>query len=208
MPNTNREQKRVAIAILAAGKGSRFNQNYPKSLALLRGRSLLVHALNAAMDSRLTPVLLVVGYKYQQVAINAPNIRIVHNPHWRQGIASSLQAAIKAIELNLSIGALCIGLADQPLIGADAYCCLASAYREGADFAVATYEGARRNPVLLARSMWSNAIKLDGDEGARVLMSSHSVVEVACDRTGSPRDVDTVEDLQELNLNNYEILFF
>lgn len=198
MLNTNREQKRVAIAILAAGQGSRFHQDYPKSLALLRGHSLLAHALNAAMDSRQTPVLLVVGYKYQQVAINAPNVLIVHNPHWQRGIASSLQTAIKAIESNLSIGALCIGLADQPLIGSDAYRCLASAYRGGADFAVATYGGARRNPTLLARSMWSNAIKLEGDEGARVLMNSHSVVEVPCDHTGSPRDVDTVEDLQAI----------
>lgn len=198
MLKTNREQKRVAIAILAAGRGSRFNHDYPKSLALLGDHSLLAHALNAAMDSRQTPVLLVVGYKYQQVAINAPNVLIVHNPHWQRGIASSLQAAIKAIEPNISIGALCVGLADQPLIGSDAYRCLASAYRRGTDFAVATYGGARRNPTLLARSMWSNAIKLEGDEGARVLMNSHSVVEVACDRTGNPFDVDTVEDLQAI----------
>lgn len=203
MLNTNREQKRVAIAILAAGRGSRFNHNYPKSLALLRGRSLLAHAFDAAIDSKLTPVLLVVGYKYQQIVTNRSNILIVHNPHWHQGIASSLRAAIKAIEADLSIGALCVGLADQPLIGSDAYRCLASAYFRGADFAVATYEGARRNPVLLARSMWSNAIKLEGDEGARVLMNSHSIVEVACDCTGKPFDVDTVEDLQELNSNGF-----
>ena len=198
MLNTNREQDRVAIAILAAGRGSRFNHDYPKSLALLGGRSLLAHALDAAIDSKLAPVLLIVGYRYQQVVTNSSNILTVYNPHWHQGIASSLQTAIKAIEANLSIGALCVGLADQPLIGSDAYRRLTSAYFKGADFAVATYEGARRNPVLLARSMWSDATKLEGDEGARVLMNSHSVVEVACDHTGNPFDVDTVEDLQAI----------
>ncbi len=64
--------------------------------------------------------------------------------------------------------------------------------------AVATYGGVRANPVLLARSLWVDARKLEGDEGARVLMRTHPVVEVACDGTGHPDDVDTVEDLQAM----------
>ncbi|MBG1243337.1 nucleotidyltransferase family protein [Nostoc sp. NZL] len=194
-------QKKIAIAILAAGKGSRFNGDCPKPLALFQGRSLLCHALTAAINSKLGPILLVVGYQHQQVATAAANVLIVHNPDWQRGIASSLQTAIQVIEPDFTIGALCVGLADQPLIGAEAYRRLACAYHQGVSFAVATYKGARRNPVLLGRGMWPEVMHLTGDEGARALMKSYPVMEVACDRTGNPLDIDTTADLQVLETN-------
>ena len=190
------QKQKIAIAILAAGKGARFLGNCPKPLAMLKGRSLLDCALTAAVDSEIAPVLLVVGHNHEKLAMKANNVSIVHNPDWHQGIASSLKAAIKVVELDYYIGALCVGLADQPLIGAEAYRRLASAYYKGATFAVATYKGYRRNPVLLARSIWTEAMKLEKDEGARVLMKSYPIVEVECNDTGNPFDIDTVEDLQ------------
>ena len=53
----------------------------------------------------------------------------------------------------------------------------------------------RADPVLLGRSLWPEARTLDGDEGVRALMRAHPVVEVGCDGTGDPTDVDTVDDL-------------
>jgi molybdenum cofactor cytidylyltransferase/nicotine blue oxidoreductase len=91
-----------------------------------------------------------------------------------------------------------VGLGDQPGVGPDAYRRLAGAYASGARLAVATYEGARGNPVLLARNHWDEALGLEGDEGARVLMRRHPVVEVSCDGTGEPTDVDTPQDLAAL----------
>ncbi len=96
------------------------------------------------------------------------------------------------------MGAVCIGLADQPLVGPDVYQRLAAAWTDGAQFAVATYEGRRANPVLLARSLWPEAMALSGDEGARALMRLHSVVEVECGDTGDPTDVDTWDDVTRL----------
>ena len=93
---------------------------------------------------------------------------------------------------------MCIGLADQPCIGPEAYRRLAAAHDGGATLSVATYDGVRGNPVLLARSLWPEARRLDGDEGARVLMRSHPVVEVVCDGTGRPDDIDTIEDLHRV----------
>ena len=67
------------------------------------------------------------------------------------------------------------------------------------ELAVATYDGVRGNPVLLARSLWAEANELEGDVGARQLMKRHDVVEVPCDGTGSAVDVDTPQDLEQLN---------
>ncbi|MDV2993573.1 MAG: Bifunctional protein GlmU [Chroococcidiopsis sp. SAG 2025] len=189
----------VAIAILAAGRGSRFGGDSPKPLAMFRGRSLVSYALKAAGDSGLAPILLVVGYNFQQVATAAlPGVNIVHNLQWQSGIASSLKQAVWMLEPNSSIDALCIGLADQPFVTAACYRRLVATYHEGASFVVATYKGTRCNPVLLARSLWIDAMKLDGDEGARQLMRVYPVVEVSCDRIGNPHDIDTKDDLQQL----------
>jgi len=190
-------QPDVAIAVLAAGRGSRLGGDVPKPLIELRGRPLASWALDAATGSELRPVVLVVGNNGNAVARVAPEgVVVVRSRRWRRGIARSLRAALEALEAWAQVGAVAVGLADQPLVGADAYRRLAGAYREGASLAVATYHGQRRNPVLLGRTMWGKAQQLDGDEGARVLMDDEAV-EVDCTDTGSPADVDTLDDLRE-----------
>jgi nicotine blue oxidoreductase len=185
--------------VLAAGGGSRFRGGTPKVLAELGGRPLVAHALDAAVASGVRPVLLVVGELGDGVAAQATDdVEIVENRDWREGIASSLRATLRALEARDEIGAVVVGLADQPFVGSSAYERLAAAYDAGARLAAATYEGRRANPVLLAREHWHEASALEGDEGARQLMRRHAVVEVRCDGTGDPTDVDTTEDLAAL----------
>lgn len=191
----------TAVAVLAAGRGSRVvgAGDTPKPLLELGGRPLVSWALDAAMESALRPVVLVVGHQGAKVGRVVPQgVSVVRARGWRAGIALSLRTALDALEGWAQVGAVCIGLADQPRVGADAYRRLAAAYDDGATLAVATYGGVRANPVLLARSLWPAARELDGDEGARVLMRTHPVVEVVCDGTGDPRDVDTLDDLRAL----------
>ena len=190
-------QPDVAVAVLAAGRGSRLGGDVPKPLVELRGRPLVSWALDAATTSGLRPVVLVVGHHGGAVARVAPEgVVVVRSRRWRRGIARSLRAALEALEPWAQVGAVAVGLADQPLVGPDAYRRLAGAYRDGARLAMATYHGQRRNPVLLARTMWAQARELDGDEGARVLMDDEAV-EVDCTDTGSAADVDTLDDLRE-----------
>jgi molybdenum cofactor cytidylyltransferase len=191
---------RVAAAILAGGRGSRFGGDAPKCLEEWRGRPLVSWALAAAVESGLSPVVLVSGFEHRLVdAAAPPGVDTVRNRHWRKGIAHSLHAALDAIDGYASVGAVCIGLADQPRVGAEAYRRLAAAFADGATLAVATYGGTRGNPVLLARSLWPEAQELTGDVGARSLMARHPVVEVPCDDTGSAVDVDTPDDLAQLD---------
>jgi CTP:molybdopterin cytidylyltransferase MocA len=196
----SREQNKVAAVVLAAGRGERFGGDVPKPLVMFRGRALVAHALDAARGSDLEPVVVVVGNAAEDVsaAIAADDVVVVCNDQWGTGIASSLVAALRALEARPGVDAVVVGLADQPLVGAEAYRRLAGAYDDGARLAVATYGGVRGNPVLLARDHLGEAMALTGDEGARVLLRRGGAVEVPCDGTGSPTDVDTPADLAAL----------
>jgi CTP:molybdopterin cytidylyltransferase MocA len=144
-------------------------------------------------------VLVVVGYQADQVIpLVSARVQTVVNPQWQEGLASSLKAALVAIETVMDLAGVCIGLADQPLIGTDSYRRLIDAANQGAELAVATYNGQRRNPVYLSRKLWPQAMQLTGDSGARQLMATHSVTEVCCDDTGDPFDIDTPADLAYL----------
>jgi molybdenum cofactor cytidylyltransferase len=181
---------------LAAGRGSRAGGDTPKPVLVLAGRPLGEWALDAARASGAHPVVLVVGHQGPRVRRVAPEgVMIVEARSWRRGLAHSLRAGLRALEGWMEVTAVCVGLADQPLVGADAYRRLVAAHDDGAALAVATYDGTRGNPVLIARSLWPEALALDGDEGARELMRHHPVVEVDCSGTGNPFDVDTLDDL-------------
>ena len=191
----------IAAALLAAGRGSRFGA-LPKLTATLRERAVVAWALDSATASGLSPVVLVLGRESDAVLSAAlagapppPDLTVVGNDLWSSGIASSLGAALGALQPLPGVEAVVVGLGDQPAVGPGAYRRLARAYESGARLAVATYSGERANPVLLARDLWAEALGLEGDEGARVLMRRHPVVEVPCDGTGEPTDVDTPHDL-------------
>ena len=194
-----RGDARVGIVLLAAGRGSRFGDETPKTLARLGRRPLVTHAVAAATTSGLRPVVVVVGYQAAEVAAAAGALaEIVENPDWESGMSTSLRAGLAAVIADTTVTAVAVALADQPRIGAEAYRRLAAAHREGAELAVATYGGKRGHPVLIGRSHFEEAMRMTGDEGARSLLAAHDVVEVPCDGTGDAADVDTRADLAAL----------
>jgi molybdenum cofactor cytidylyltransferase len=199
----------TAAAILAAGRGSRLGGDASKPLLVWRGRPLVAWALDAARGSGLAPVVVVVGYRADDVRAaltrasrssrgNDPvesEMLVVENAEWAEGIASSLRAVLTALVPLAAVEAVCVGLADQPLVGAEAY-------RRGAatdgELVVPVYDGQPGNPVKLARSLWPEALELRGDVGARALARDRPVSRIDCTDTGSAADVDTLEDLERL----------
>jgi len=187
----------IAVAVLAAGRGERFGVDSPKQLAELGGRPLIAHALAAARSSGVGPVAVVVSDDRVAIAV-ADGVEVLRNDAPETGIASSLQIVLRTLVPRADVDAVVVGLADQPLVGAAAYRRVATAYDDGARLVVATYGGARGNPVLVARTHWPEALGLAGDAGARVLLRRHHATEVPCDDTGDPTDVDTPQDLAAL----------
>jgi CTP:molybdopterin cytidylyltransferase MocA len=183
----------VAGILLAAGGGSRLGQ--PKALVELGGEPLAQRGIALLRDGGTAPVIVVTG----AVAVDLPGILAVHNPRWRTGMGSSLTAGLATVPDSCS--AAVIALVDQPLVGAEAVRRLIAAHASGASVAVAAYDGAPRNPVLIGREHWPEVTALAvGDAGARPFLRAHPdlVTLVECGDTGRPDDVDTRSDLDRL----------
>jgi len=183
----------VAGILLAAGGGSRLGQ--PKALVQLGGEPLARRGVALLRDGGTAPVIVVTG----AVAVDLPGILAVHNPRWRTGMGSSLTAGLATVPDICS--AAVIALVDQPLVGAEAVRRLIAAHASGASVAVAAYDGAPRNPVLISREHWPEVTALAvGDAGARPFLRAHPdlVTLVECGDTGRPDDVDTRSDLDRL----------
>lgn len=178
----------VGAAVLAAGGGSRF-EGGPKLLADFRGHPVVWWAASNALDAGLDFTWVVQG-AVELDGVLPDDATILRNRRWKEGLATSLQTAVSSAR-QVGAAALVIGLADQPLVPSSAWRAVADS---GADLAVATYDGRRRNPVRLAASVW-DLLPETGDEGARILMSARPelVTEVPCQ--GEPADIDTREDL-------------
>jgi len=189
----------TAVAVLAAGRGVRFGGDIPKPLLPFAGETLLTRALGAARASGLAPVVCVVSDARVEAAVPG-EVLVARNETPELGIASSLQAALRVLRDPAwsAVDAVVVGLADQPLVGAEAYRRLALAAAEGERLDVATYGGQRGNPVMIARTLWDEAMELARDEGARVLVRRHGAREVRCDDTGEPTDIDTPDELAAL----------
>lgn len=179
----------VAAVVLAAGAGSRFASDRSKLLVPWQGKPLVVWAINAAVDAGIGPVWVVTGATELEAVLPAGVVQIP-NPRWADGQATSVAAALEKARAE-NLDAVVVGLADQPMVPAEAWRRVAGA---DAPIAVATYDGRRRNPVRLAAEVW-DLLPDAGDEGARGVMGQHKhlVAEVACE--GHPEDIDTVEDL-------------
>jgi CTP:molybdopterin cytidylyltransferase MocA len=138
----------TAAVVLAAGEGSRFAGQTHKLLAPFRGRPLWSWAVDAAVGAHLDATYVVTGAC--PLAVPPPAV-VVRNDEWATGQASSLTVGVSAAAAA-GHDAIVIGLADQPLIGSDAWRAVAAS--TATPIAVASFGGERRPPVRLAAEVW------------------------------------------------------
>ncbi len=197
----------VAAVILAAGTASRYRAADPtvatKLVAELDGTPLVRHAAAAAQGSRARPILVVTGHAAEAVAaaLDGLDVRLVPNPNFARGLASSLKAGIAALP-EAAEGALVL-LGDMPRVGQALLDRLIAAYEANSemDAVVPVHGGRRGNPVLLARSLFGAVHGLDGDEGARRLLADARVREIETADSAVTVDIDEPGALRAMRLH-------
>jgi molybdenum cofactor cytidylyltransferase len=115
-----------------------------------------------------------------------------------QGMAYSLRCGLIAAH-SLEANAVVVILADQPLISNEMINRLIEAYKNNPmlDYVASGDENRKKPPILWGQTMFEKLISLQGDEGARSLLSSSDYHGAIVDEPLKSRfmDVDTKEDV-------------
>ena len=190
----------IGTVVLAAGLGSRFGPE-PKMLALLDNKPLVRHAAEAALAAGPRPVVVVLGAHADLVraALAGLDLTLVENPHFRDGLATSLRVGLAALPPDFEVVVVVLG--DMPRIAAEHIDRLAAAFVASSQdpaAVVPVQDGRRGNPVLLnLRHLAAEIAHLVGDHGAGPLLKGRpDILEIPGD-AATALDIDTPAALRE-----------
>lgn len=190
----------IAALVLAAGPSSRLGE--PKQLLPWGGPTLLGTVVAETLTWPVDSVWVVLGSRFEEVlqAVDFGDAGVVENPEWEEGMASSMRVGLDVASRDPSTEAAFVVMGDQPGIDPAVVDALLERHRSSDAVAIVPrYRYVRGHPVLVARALWSRLMSLEGDQGGRNLLQAHPewVDEVLFEQL-PPRDVDTVDDVRDL----------
>ena len=188
----------VRACVLAAGTSTRFGAT--KLVRHWRGKPLLQRALLAAQGACEGSVTLVVGHDKEVVTAASAGLseNVIVNCDYKLGIGSSISAGVRACRKDAD--AILIVLADQPLVTAVHLSKLIDTWSGAKTEIVASgFEGIVGPPILFPKSAFDALCRLTGDTGARKILSDDQFDVRNVDFPPASVDVDTPEDLQDLD---------
>ena len=105
------------IIILAAGSSTRLGK--PKQLLEYRGKTLLGHAVNEAINAQADAVIVILGKNADLLGkeVNQEKVHVVINKDWEEGMASSVRLGLDTLlKSKAYIDAVIFMVCDQPHI--------------------------------------------------------------------------------------------
>ncbi|NML30257.1 nucleotidyltransferase family protein [Paraburkholderia antibiotica] len=187
--------------LLAAGVGSRFDPDglHNKLLARLPDGTPVAHEAAHRLLRVVTRVLAVVRPGSDALArvLNDAGCDVVFAASAGRGMGASLAAAIAASDEDDADGWI-VALADMPRIAIPTIEAVARALDGGAPLVAPFYDGQRGHPVGFGAGHRDALLALDGDTGAKALLTTQTLTRIDVDDAGILRDIDTPEDLRRI----------
>ena len=190
----------VTGIILAAGISRRFGKA-TKQLEEFDGETLLRRVTQQACQSTLRDVVVVVGYKKNEVSnsLRGLDVRFCENMRYKSGISGSIQVGLDCIEEHSQ--AVMFLTADQPFLSCEVIDRMITRYQQTlSPIVVPFFMDTPGSPVIFARSMFSELRELKGEAGGRVLIDRYPemVNAVVLENDLPLLDIDTLEDYKAL----------
>jgi molybdenum cofactor cytidylyltransferase len=182
----------TAIIILAAGSSSRMG--LPKQLLQLHGKSLLRHAADTALAAHPAEVVAVLGFESDRMKHELDDlpVRVVLNPAWQDGIASSVLEGIRA--LPESVETALMMLCDQPFITTELLIRLITCCSDKRPIAATGYEQSAGVTACFKRSLFPELQQLSGDQGAKGVINKDLTRVTTIPFDAANIDIDTLDD--------------
>jgi len=190
----------VTGILLAAGRGRRFDPAglRNKLLQPLADGEPVVVASARKLLAVVSRVVAVVPPDDGGVGarLSALGCDVTICPDADSGMAASLTHAIRHSLQGGAPGAWLVALGDMPYVDPATLQALAAALAAGAPIAAPVLDGRRGNPVGFGAMHLQALLALRGDQGARGLLQTCPVTDIAVPDTGILRDVDVPDDLR------------
>ena len=204
-------KNKIVAIYLAAGRSSRMGRN--KLLLPLRGNPLGMHALQAALQSNLDRIIVVVNDdepSMQKGILNSSakwpldfsnKLIVVSCPDSKKELSYSLKVGINWAS-TLDPDGVIILLADQPFIRKEMINQLIDTFlKEKVNYVASCFNDIIRPPILLGRRLFPLLHQLKGDEGAKKLLIESPQIEgrtIHYDDEILFLDVDTMGDYERI----------
>ncbi len=194
----------ISAIVLAAGESIRMGSTN-KLLLPLGGRPLIAHVVESIRSSCVHEVVVVTGYEADLLGrvLADHDVRVTHNPDYRNGMATSIQTGIEAACPEASGYMIC--LSDLPRITTPEFDRLICAFHaalalEERAIVRPTYQGDPGHPVVLASGYREEIMAQKVSTGCRniVRRSRARVREIAWETNHVVRDVDNPEAYADL----------
>ena len=186
---------KVVAILLAAGSATRFGSD--KLLhALPHDVPIAVQAarhLKAAIEDAILAVVRPDSVRLKE-SLEKENCRVVVCENAAEGMGASLACAVRAAG---DVEGYLVALGDMPFIRASSIAAVRDALAGGAQLAAPYFRGRRGHPVGISAKFRAELESLQGDEGAKKILSAgaSNLVKVPVGDPGVLRDIDTPGDL-------------
>jgi len=189
--------KQVAGVVLAAGESRRMERL--KALLPFGNRTVIEQVLHPLLQSDLVSITVVLGHRAEEIAVvlKALPIHLVTNPHYRDGMTTSVQAALRHI--TPLPDAYLLALVDQPQLGITPVQHVLTAFNQtDKGFVIPTWNGKRGHPIILAARYRQDVLALGPDQGLNLVTRSHpdDTLELPMSDDDILRDMDYPEEYE------------
>jgi molybdenum cofactor cytidylyltransferase len=189
----------ISAILLAAGESTRMGRL--KALVSWQGLALVEYQVQSLQSAGVTEVVLVVGHRGDEVEApvkGMPGVKVVVNPDYRQGKATSVKAGLR--QLFSSTQGILVLAVDQPR---PPYIMetLIEAHLEGdALITYPVYRGHTGHPLIFASSLLPEMLAITEEgQGLREVTQRHSgeTHRVEVDSPTVTVDLNSPEDLRQ-----------
>jgi molybdenum cofactor cytidylyltransferase len=160
---------------------------------------VIERVLQPLLQVDLASVTVVLGHRAEEIAAQLKTlpVHLVINPNYRDGMTTSVQAALQHI--TPIPDAYMLALVDQPQLGITPVQCVLSAFNQtDKGLVIPTWNGQRGHPIVLAVRYRQDVLALGRDQGLNLVTRGHpdDTLEVPVPDDDILRDMDYQEEYE------------